>query len=138
MAQVTATLASFPEIRAARILVQGTPVRAVLAAQFLHLGLTGTTRAPAGAIHASQSQPEAPLRQGPLAGKVIVISPGHGLTRQSNGRWRYQRPFFEGEVEDRLNVVCDARLPRAPRPGRHCSHDPGTRGAMTGISGAPR
>jgi len=140
VAQVTATLASFPEIRAARILVQGTPVRAVLAAQFLHLGTAAANRAPAGPIHAAQSPAEASLPRGPLSGKVIVISPGHGLTRQSNGRWRYQRPFFEGEVEDQLNIAFATHACRELRrlgATVHTTRAP--EGANEpGISGAPR
>ncbi|NLC59104.1 MAG: hypothetical protein GX774_19895 [Armatimonadetes bacterium] len=144
-AQVAATLSSFADIRAVRVCVQGRPVRAILRAQFLHptpLGADRTQRAvspmPRGRVAVAGIS--RPLPQPPLAGKVIVLNPGHGLTRGNDGRWRYQRPHFGQMVEDQLNVhfaIAAARELRrlgatvhATRPLR-LTDEPG-------ISGAPR
>lgn len=148
-AQVAATLAAFPRVRALRLKVNGRSVRALLRTQFLHPTLGAGKPGAFGSIEEAGAsaagapvvtlqaapEPEESLGllarmerrlslflfgrrrprvvttalspaagSGPLAGKVIVISGGHGLTRFASGKWRYQRSYFHGLVEDEVNA----------------------------------
>ena len=98
-AQIAATLHAFPEIQAVRVCVRGEPVRAVLRAQFLN---------PSPFIAPAEGS-------APLAGKVIVVSGGHGWTLRSNGRWLYQRPQFGNTVEDEVNALFALQTARVLR-----------------------
>lgn len=144
-AQIAATVSSFPGIRAVRVCEQGRPVRAVLRAQFLHptpfFSMRPASLSPISAPGApAQASMAGTWPYSGLAGKVIVLSPGHGLTRFSNGQWRFQRPEFGGVVEDRLNVQFAIEAARALRALGATVY--GTRALEMadegGVSGAPR